>query len=163
MVFFGLFGILFLFASLGYAFTSVEPSKFITYKGKLLSAEQVAPTKRRRYRLIRRKSRIEVGILYDDSHFEVHIIHSSLNLKKLEDIRNRLDAAKGEPVIVSFQPNDRTVAEIRTLTGEVLMPVSQLKESNRFTATMLAISGAFFLAVGVFSNLLRTRDHLKNE
>ncbi|MEM7327098.1 MAG: hypothetical protein AAF437_00080 [Pseudomonadota bacterium] len=136
-----IFGAVFLVFGLLLPFTigALSTDKLIEYEGRIEKSE--------RYRTIRR-NRVYVTVLYDGGHREKHRIGSALFSDRLDAIHESLSRARDETVILSFLPNDRTLAEIRTASDEILLPQAQLRASTFSTALGAGGFGLLFLVLG---------------
>ena len=146
-------GTLFLLVAPFYAFRSYERSSLIQYQGTIVDAS----VDRGLYRSTRLGLSVDVKILYDGSHLETHEINTSLNRAKLRAILEHLKEAKGETVRVRFLSDDRTLAEIVKLDGEVILPLSQVKEAGQFTAIGMGTAGFFLLGGSLIGLVLSER------
>ncbi|MEL7033528.1 MAG: hypothetical protein AAGL97_14155 [Pseudomonadota bacterium] len=95
---------------------------------------------------------VQVTIQYDGGEVETHSIKSSLNVKRLDQIGNALMAARGDRVIVSFLPDDRTLAEVKSRAGEIFLPQDQIRGSTVFTAISVGLFGLGLLILAVYSH-----------
>ena len=134
-------GELFLLVAPFYALRSYERSSLIQYQATVVDAS-AHKGGRRSYGL---GFSVDLKVLYDGSYLETHSIKSSLHRAKLRAILEQLKEAKGETVRVRFLSDDRTLAEVVKLNGEIVLPLSQVKESSQFTAIGMGLSGVIFL------------------
>ncbi|MEO1189833.1 MAG: hypothetical protein AAFW60_12250 [Pseudomonadota bacterium] len=143
-----LFAFLFAFLS-PMRLDALGTDRLIEYDGEIVAVERARSPRRSFQR------RIYVEIHYDGGHEEQHSIKSGGDSKQLTDIGIRLIRARGQPVIVSFLPNDHTLAEIRLVSGEILLPQAQLRKSTLFTAWMVGIGGVILMLIMAFIFLNR--------
>lgn len=147
-------GALFLLVAPFYAFRSYERASLIEYQGKILDAS----LRRSGGRSFRLGLAIKLRVLYDKgAHLETHEINSSWDRQRLRAIQKDLEAAKGETVWIRFLSDDRTVAEVTHLNGEVIMPIEYVRAASQSTAVGMALAGVLFLALSVFNWMLVVR------
>ncbi len=141
----------FLFAFLSpMSLDALGTDRLIEYDGEIVAVERARSPRRSFFR-----RRIYVEIHYDGGHEEKHSIKFGGDSQQLTDIGIRLISARGQPVIVSFLPNDHTLAEIRLVSGEILLPQAQLRKSTLFTAWMVGIGGVILMLIMAFIFLNR--------
>ena len=138
-----------------FTLSALQTDKLIEYEGVISSVERVERLGPRHS-----KNRVYVTINYEGGHIEEHAIRSSHQFKQLDQIRDALATHIGQSVIVSFLPNDRTLAEIKTVSGETLLDQDQLRASTLFTAFGIGISSAALLILMIYLHRKRQKTKL---
>jgi len=152
-------GTLLLLVASSYLLRSYERSSLIQYQGTIVDASVNSGGRR----ALGLDFSVDLKVLYDGSHLETHSIKSSLNRSKLRAILEQLKEAKGETVRVRFLSDDRTLAEVVKLDGEVVLPLSHVKEASQFTAIAMGLFGFLFLGIPLFDLIKRNRKRTSDD